>query len=44
MQIGISKCHLFVFGEHQEAINFWQKVGWTQRVELMMMSQHLDQG
>ncbi len=44
MQIGISKCHLFVFGENQEAINFWQKVGWTQRVELMMMSQHLDQG
>jgi len=44
MQIGISKCHLFVFDENQDAINFWQKVGWTQRVELMMMSQHLDQG
>jgi ribosomal protein S18 acetylase RimI-like enzyme len=41
MQIGISKCHLFVFDENQDAINFWQKVGWSQRVELMMMSQHL---
>jgi ribosomal protein S18 acetylase RimI-like enzyme len=41
MQIGISKCHLFVFDENQDAINFWQNVGWTQRVELMMMSQHL---
>ena len=40
MQIGISKCHLFVFDENQDAINFWQNVGWTQRVELMMMSQH----
>lgn len=42
MQIGISKCHLFVFDDNQAAINFWEKVGWTQRVELMMMSQHLE--
>ena len=41
MRIGISKCHLFVFGENQGAIEFWNKVGWTERVELMMMSQHL---
>ena len=41
MQIGISKCHLFVFDGNQDAINFWNKVGWTQRVELMMMSQYL---
>lgn len=41
MQIGISKCHLFVFDANQGAIDFWNKVGWTQRVELMMMSQHL---
>jgi len=41
MQIGIAKCHLFVFDGNQGAINFWNKVGWTQRVELMMMSQHL---
>lgn len=41
MQIGIAKCHLFVFGENQDAIDFWEKVGWDQRVELMMMSQHL---
>jgi ribosomal protein S18 acetylase RimI-like enzyme len=41
MRIGISKCHLFVFGENQEAIKFWNKVGWTERVELMLMSQQL---
>jgi ribosomal protein S18 acetylase RimI-like enzyme len=41
MRIGIAKCHLFVFGDNQEAIKFWNKVGWTERVELMMMSQHL---
>ena len=41
MRIGIAKCHLFVFDDNQEAIKFWNKVGWTERVELMMMSQHL---
>ncbi len=41
MRIGIPKCHLFVFGDNEEAIEFWQKVGWTERVELMMMSQQL---
>lgn len=42
LKIGISKCHLFVFGDNQGAIEFWKKVGWTQRVELMMMSQYLE--
>jgi putative acetyltransferase len=41
MRIGIPKCHLFVFGDNEEAIEFWQKVGWTERIELMMMSQQL---
>jgi len=41
MRIGISKCHLFVFGDNKEAIKFWNKVGWTERVELMMMSQQI---
>ena len=44
MRIGIAKCHLFVFGENRDAIDFWNRVGWTQRVELMMMSQQLDDG
>lgn len=41
MRIGIGKCHLFVFGDNQEAIKFWEKVGYSQRVELQMMSQQL---
>jgi len=41
MRIGIAKCHLFVYGENQNAIEFWNKVGWSERVELMMMSQQL---
>ena len=42
MRIGISKSHLFVFGDNTGAIEFWKKVGWTERFELMMMSQHLE--
>jgi putative acetyltransferase len=37
----VAKCHLFVYGENQNAIEFWNKVGWSERVELMMMSQQL---
>jgi ribosomal protein S18 acetylase RimI-like enzyme len=44
MRIGISKSHLFVFEDNAGAIDFWKKVGWTERVELMMMSQHLEEG
>jgi ribosomal protein S18 acetylase RimI-like enzyme len=41
MRIGIGKCHLFVFGDNQDAIDFWEKVGYSQRVELLMMSQQI---
>jgi len=41
MRVGIGKCHLFVLGDNQGAIDFWEKVGYSQRVELVMMSQQL---
>lgn len=41
MRVGIGKCHLFVFGDNQGAINFWEKVGYDQRVELVMMSHQI---
>ena len=37
---GIQKCHLFVFGENRNGRQFWQEIGWTERVELVLMSQH----
>lgn len=39
--VGIHKCHIFVFAENQDAIAFWQRVGWTERVELTMMSRYI---
>ena len=35
---GISKCHLFVFQENEEAKEFWQKLGWSRRVDIGIMS------
>ena len=40
-RIGIQKCHLFIFEDNQGAAAFWESLGWTQRVELAMMSQYL---
>lgn len=37
---GIDKCHLFVFAANRDTIAFWRSIGWTQRVELIMMSQY----
>lgn len=37
---GIDKCHIFVFADNQGTIAFWKSIGWTQRVELVMMSQY----
>ena len=38
---GIAKCHIFVFADHQATIAFWKSIGWTQRMELIMMSQYV---
>jgi ribosomal protein S18 acetylase RimI-like enzyme len=37
---GIQICHLFVFSENQDARAFWSQINWTERSELIMMSQY----
>ncbi len=37
---GIDKCHIFVFADNRDTIAFWKSIGWTQRVELIVMSQY----
>lgn len=37
-QIGINRCHLFVFGTNSGSIKFWEKTGWTERKDLIVMS------
>lgn len=36
--IGISKCHLFIFGENKTGIAFWQSIGWELRQDVRIMS------
>jgi len=36
--LGIAKCHLFVFSGNDDAQTFWQKIGWTERIDLKVMS------
>jgi ribosomal protein S18 acetylase RimI-like enzyme len=40
MRIGIRKWHLFVLEDNWDAIAFWKKLGWAERVELVTMSQY----
>jgi len=43
IKLGIHRCHLYVEGDNQNGINFWKKLGWEQRVEMISMSQPLRQ-
>jgi ribosomal protein S18 acetylase RimI-like enzyme len=37
-QVGIQKCHVFVFDENQGGKRFWEASGWPARIELVMFS------
>lgn len=39
--LGIAKCHLFVRRERAQAREFWERLGWTARDDVTLMS-HLD--
>jgi ribosomal protein S18 acetylase RimI-like enzyme len=42
-EIGIQKCHLFVFHENESAIAFWQAQGWSLRHDIAIMSRWLEE-
>jgi N-acetylglutamate synthase len=35
---GIEKCHLFVFQTNKEGKAFWEKIGWTLRADIQVVS------
>jgi putative acetyltransferase len=39
-QLGISKCHLFVFRDNEIGLAFWIELDWISRNELLLMSQY----
>lgn len=40
--IGINKCHLFIFGENETGIAFWQNSGWQLRKDIHIMSTFIE--
>lgn len=42
-QIGIQKCHLFVFHENKGAMAFWQAQGWSIRHDIAIMSRWIEE-
>lgn len=39
-QHDIHRCHLFVFRDNRDALDFWEKIGWSIRTDLTMMSRN----
>ena len=40
-EAGIDKCHLFVFAGNAAGAAFWKRVGWAERVDLVVMSKRM---
>ena len=38
---GINKCHVYVYSRNDDAIAFWSHIGWTERIDLTMMSRRI---
>lgn len=38
LNIDIHRCHLHILGDNKVGIDFWNKLGWKQRVELITMT------
>ncbi len=43
-EIGIRKCHLFIFNKNKDGIRFWQNTGWTQRSDISVISKNIERG
>lgn len=41
-EIGIRKCHLFIFPQNQSGIAFWETVGWDFREDVRIMSKFME--
>jgi putative acetyltransferase len=38
---GIKKCHIFIFNNNTDGINFWNAVGWKQRSDISIISKDM---
>jgi len=40
-RIGIQKCHLFIINSNIEGIQFWEKIGWSSRNDIGIVSKEI---
>ena len=40
-QIGIQKCHGFIFADNREGLEFWKAIGWGERMDLKVVSREM---
>ena len=40
----IKKCHLFIFNENTEGIQFWKRIGWKHRSDISVASKNIEPG
>jgi len=40
-EVGIDKCHLFVFADNDTGNAFWQSIGWTKREDIFVYSRNI---
>jgi N-acetylglutamate synthase len=40
-KVGINKCHIFVFADNGAGRQFWERIGWSQRDDLRIMSYNI---
>jgi len=41
---GIRKCHLFIFNDNANGIEFWKSMGWIQRTDISVISKNIEPG
>lgn len=39
---GIQKCHIFIFNNNADGIEFWKDIGWTYRTDISIISKIIE--
>ncbi len=41
---GIQKCHIFIFNDNTNGIEFWKSIGWDHRSDISVISKNIESG
>ncbi len=40
--VSIQKCHIFIFNDNADGVQFWKDIGWTYRTDISVMSKDIE--